>query len=170
MEEYSSLLQAVEWGAPASAEAADSTTGSSILSTSGPEQTLQQLRRTLSQEQERCCDGSEENQVDINCFLSEGWDDIDDAVGLGFDPETVFHSDGIAGLPADCSDEAAFSGCSAENGNWFLNDLESEGNTFLNEVLDHEWMAAAVANLDKINDTLDADSCMLHLLESGAGI
>lgn len=179
-EESPAVLQTVEWGVTTSAQTADSTTGSSFFSASPrvdevnhshtfrPAQSLQRLRRTLSQEAESCCDG-EENQVDINCFFREGWEDTNDAAGgLGFDPATVFHSD--AGLPEDCFVDAAFAGCAAENGNWFLNDLESESNTFWNEVLDQEWMAAAVASLDKINDTLDADSCMLHFLESGAGI
>ena len=84
--------------------------------------------------------------------------------GLGFDPNTVFRTDFFSNS-GDGHGDDLFTCASPDNTSWFLNELDSEGNAFLDEVLDQEWMASAIANLDKLNDTVDScDSCVLHLL------
>ncbi|MCO5587071.1 hypothetical protein L7F22_041017 [Adiantum nelumboides] len=155
-------------------DSADSSTGSSCYSSIlGRERSFaeQQALYCVSAAEDEaeswsCCGGDGASQVDIASFFQD--DELcDDASNesFSFNPETIFLNEG--GF-ADCSsgEDARFVGCSADNGSWFLNDLHSQSEAFFNEVLDQEWMAAAVANLEKLNDTLSADSCVLHLLES----
>ncbi|KAI5059761.1 hypothetical protein GOP47_0026080 [Adiantum capillus-veneris] len=158
-------------------DSADSSTGSSCCSSLPSressiteQQRLYCLSGTAEDEAESWswCGGDGASEVDIASFFHD--DELcDDASNesLSFNPETIFVSD--AGFNVDnCSscEDARLVGCSVEHGSWFLNDLDNNSQAFLNEVLDQEWMAAAVANLEKLNDTLRADSCVLHLLES----
>lgn len=152
-------------------DTADSSMGSSCCSSfPGYESSLTeaQAHHRMSgteDEAESFCGGDGASEMDIACFLhdDEVCDDANKEL-FSFNPDTIFFNDAYA----DCSsgEDAPCVGCSAENGSWFLNDLDGQDQAFLNEVLDQEWMAAAVANLEKLNDTLSADSCVLHLLES----
>ncbi|KAH7307081.1 hypothetical protein KP509_22G044600 [Ceratopteris richardii] len=155
-----SVMDAAEY-----TDTADSSTGSSCCSSLPENETSlnEQCCVIDAYEAESCCGGEDPPEMDIACFLHDAaWDDTNNE-SFSFDPETIFLND--AGY-ADCNSEVASLDCSADNGSWFLNELDGHGETFLNEVLDQEWMAAAVANLEKLNDTLNADSCVMHLLES----
>lgn len=169
---FDSKNQGLSASGSSSASALTDTADSTTLCSSLPQECTREEQQLVccassDEEVESCCGGDDAaSDVDIAGFLlHEGWDDAgcEGCDALAFNNEAILLNGGPS---TDCSEEVAFAGCFAENGNWFLNELEGEGNGYLNEVLDQEWMAAAMANLDRINDTLDTDICMLHLFES----
>lgn len=122
-------------------------------------QGLKNARSCQDQHEEH---GEQEEEKEENRYI-----DTNCGGGLGFDPNTVFRTTFFSnGDGDDDGNDLLFSCPSPDNTSWFLNELDSEGNAFLDEVLDQEWMTSAIANLERLNDSIDScDSCVLHQLQ-----